>query len=113
MGGVECLNRLLAMESWRKDTLEMLHKSGDEPEATDLLSYLDTVDLSFQRAASLKEESKAFMVHAPSITALAEIFSQSAPLDKDVTASQILEFAPKIPLGPTAELKAFVGKDCS
>jgi len=108
---VECFHALLAKETWRKETLEMFHKSGDEPEATELASYLDTVELAFQRADAIRDESKSFMKNAPSVRALAELFTQATRLDKDITVEQALNLAPKIPLGPSADLKVSLRKE--
>merc|ERR1712151_993013 len=47
---LKCFNELSAMSTWRRESLDWMHKAGDVPAATDLLAYLEAVELAFMDA---------------------------------------------------------------
>jgi len=105
---VSCLEAMLAMDTFRSETLETLHKAGDEPEATELLSYLETMEQAFADVKMVLQDAKEHVRHAPGPMELAEIFRSIAPLDKELNPEQVLQAACKVPLLPHI-LKATVG----
>jgi len=96
------------MDTFRSETLETLHKAGDEPEATELLSYLETMEQAFADVKMVLQDAKEHVRHAPGPMELAEIFRSIAPLDKELNPEQVLQAACKVPLLPHI-LKATVG----
>jgi hypothetical protein len=105
---VSCLEAMLAMDKFRSETLETLHQAGDEPEATELLSYLETMEQAFADVRMLLQDVKGHVRHAPEPHKLAEIFRSLAPLDKELNPGQVLQAATKVPLLPHV-VKATVG----
>jgi len=103
---VVCLEELLSMDAFRRDTLDMLHKCGDELEATELLAYLEVVELAFVGAQAALDSSRMYNLHAPTVQQLADLFSRFAHLDKEMDASQFLQAAAELPLAPSARVKA-------
>jgi len=99
------------MDAFRKDTLEVLHKSGDEPEATELLSYASCVELAFMAAETMRVASVSYNRHAPSVRRLAEVFAKYAPLDQEIDADQVCAAAIEVPIAPLAALKATLRTD--
>lgn len=103
---IECLEALLAMSEFRRETLEALHRGGDEPEATRLLSYLDSCELALMGAQEILDAATPKLHNAPTVRQLAEIFQKLAPLDAELTAEQLLQATAEVPLIPSAEVEA-------
>mmetsp|Transcript_42242 Transcript_42242/g.74068 ORF Transcript_42242/g.74068 Transcript_42242/m.74068 type:complete len:587 (+) Transcript_42242:70-1830(+) len=97
-----CIEAVLALEQFRSETLEMLHKSGDEPDATELLSYLTTVENMIQGAQAALDTSKSYCTLAPTVSQLADIFARFAPLDGELTFEQLPGPLSAVPIGPLA-----------
>merc|ERR1740138_1777815 len=91
------LRQLLSLEGFRSQTLEMLCASGDETEAVELRSYLLNVENILIGAQETLDNSKAYCMHAPGVTRLAEIFMKSAQLDAEIPAEAALQMLAEVP----------------
>jgi hypothetical protein len=103
------LRQLLALESFRSQTLEVLCTSGEEQEAAiavELQSYLLTAENMLTSAQYTLDNSKAFCATAPDVTRLAEIFIKYAALDAEVPAETAFEMLAEVPLAPVAAIRA-------
>jgi len=103
---LSCLESFLVLEEFRCDTLEVLHKAGDEMEATDLLSCTCAGENALAAAQAVFDDSKDELQQAPSVRFLAQLFNEHSPMDGELTKTQILQVAAKVPLGPSSYLKA-------
>merc|ERR1719461_1030571 len=98
------------MEAWRTDTLEGLHKAGDEPQASDLAAFLDTADLTLNAVQGVFDVAKVHTKHAPAVRDLTELFLHFAPLDKELTPEEVLQAATAVPLLTSAVKPTLDGK---
>lgn len=101
-----CLEVLLTMETFRGETLEHLHRSGDEPEATDLLSFCTSVENYLNAAHETFDVSKPHCAYAPNVSELAEIFARFVPLDCEMDMDLLAKSLRDVPVGPSAAVFA-------
>jgi len=103
-----CLEVLLAFDAFRNDVLEDMHASGDEKDATELISYLATADqmLSAAQAAFTRAHSR----NAPDICTLARIFTKFASFDHDLGLDQVLASLRMVPIGPSAATQVLINE---
>jgi len=90
--------------------LEVLHKSGDEADATELASYLTGTEAMLGVAQAALEESSAFVHNAPSVHALAEAFATVCHLDGELTMEELPKVLRLVPVGPMVAVIAPIGK---
>jgi len=102
---VGCLEGLLAQEEFRKGTMELLHKSGEQA-ATDLLSYMEFVETAFRIAQAAKDAQAQDNLHAPTVLQLAEMFQRHAPLDGKIDATLLVQLCSEVPLAPSEKVIA-------
>jgi len=95
-----CLEEFLTLAEFRVETLEVLHMSGDEPEATDLVSCITAGEDALAAAQQTFEHSKKDLRNPPSVQFLAELFNEHVPMDGEITKSQLLQILPRVPIGP-------------
>lgn len=103
---LSCLEEFLTLGQFRSEVLEVLHKDGDEPEATDLASCTTAAENVLASAQSTFEQSKGELKNPPSVKFLAELFNEQCAMDGELTRSQILQILPKVPVGPVADVDA-------
>jgi hypothetical protein len=104
---VQGLQSLLARETFRNQALEDLCNGGEVTCANDLQVYLLTTESMFSGAQEALDKSQAFCIHAPNVTALAELFVQAGdPLDTEMTADAILGLLGTVPLAPITAIRA-------
>jgi len=93
---------LLAQEIFRSEILEELHKSGDEHDATELLSYLSIAESMLLGAQAALDAAGASCQNAPSVFILAELFAAFAPLDREVQQEALFQALCSVPILPSA-----------
>jgi len=101
---VSCLELLLSMEDFRV-TLDLFHKSGHIA-ATELLSYLESVEHALMAGQAAKDLQKNDCPLAPSISQLAEVFGQFAPLDGRLELCRVPEACAEVPVAPVATVRS-------
>lgn len=101
-----CLEKFLALDEFRSETLEVLHKAGDEEEATELLSCTCVAENALAVAHAALDEAKSGMRDPPSVHLLAELFNKHSPMDGEISKSQLLELLAEVPIGPKNEVEA-------
>jgi hypothetical protein len=106
---MHCLNVLLGCDQFRNEILELLHSSGEDKEATELASFLDSVENAFNYVGSLLSNAKAYNLHAPDVLQLAHLFNQFVPMDGELNDAALTEIQRMLPVGPVAELQTFHG----
>jgi hypothetical protein len=87
-GDITCLDILLRLENFRGQTLEDMHKCGDETEATELLSFLSGAEAMLLLAQGAIEAAGTKCQNAPGVYSLVEIFTTLAPLDGELQGSE-------------------------
>jgi hypothetical protein len=108
---VVSLRQLLALESFRTQTLETLCTAGDELEAkaaVELQSYLISAENVLTGAQEALDNARAHNIcrNAPDVTRLAEIFVKLAPLDAEIPAETAFGMLTEVPLAPVAAIRA-------
>jgi len=106
-----CLEKFLTLRDFRSDTLEGLHRAGDEQEATDLTSCTTAGENALAAAQSSFEEAKGELRDPPSVRALAELFNEYSPMDGELNKDQLFDLLPKVPLGPSLDVQVSLGVD--
>jgi len=101
-----CLVKFLTLTEFRSETLEVLHKAGDEKEATDLASCTTIGEDALAAAQFTFEQSKQVLRNPPSVRFLAELFNEHSPMDGEVSKEQMLRILPKVPIGPAKDVEA-------
>lgn len=104
-----CLQSMLALEDFRRGTLEALHRTGQAPAATDLIAYLEFVENAFMAGQSAKDQQQADCPNAPTVLQLAELFGNSAPLDGKMLLSHLPQICAQVPLAPLATVQTSLG----
>lgn len=103
---LSCLEVFLALDEFRSETLEHLHQSGDELEATDLLSCTTAGENALAVGQASLEDSRSALKRPPSVKFLAELFNDQLPMDGELTMEQLLQILPKVPIGPIKDVQA-------
>jgi hypothetical protein len=103
---LSCLEKLLSLGTFRAETLEVLHKAGDEKEATELISCVIVAENEISMAEGALKESEQYLKNPPSVRSLAEIFNKLSPLDGELTMDQLLQACRLVPVGPERDIKA-------
>jgi len=66
---IVCLQEFLKLQEFRRETLCALHRSGEEPDATTLLSFAEEVELALVGAQAAYDESLIYTPNAPPVLA--------------------------------------------
>jgi hypothetical protein len=103
---LSCLEEFLTLIEFRSETLELLHKSGDEQEATDLLSCTVSGENALSASHAALAGSRGQLKNPPSVEFLARFFNEVSPMDGELTMDQLLRILPKIPIGPAKDVQA-------
>jgi len=101
-----CLEKCLTLPEFRFDTLEVLHRSGDEKEATDLISCLAAGEDALASAQLTFDQARHDLRSPPSVELLAQLFNEHSPMDAELTRTQLLQILPRVPVGPTKDVEA-------
>lgn len=104
-----CLETFLALAEFRSETLEVLHKAGDETEASDLLSYSTAGENALAAANATLEQSE--LNSPPSVSSLAELFNEHSPMDGELSKTQLFEILSRVPIGPARDVEASLSAD--
>jgi hypothetical protein len=112
---LSCLEEFLSLGQFRSEILEVLHKAGDEPEATDLTSRTIVAENALASAQATFEHSQGHLKNPPGVKFLAELFNKVSPMDGELTPAQLLQTLPQVPIGPVADVQASLSglKNCS
>lgn len=102
---IACLDCLLPLEQFRSETLEPMHRDGDEPDATELVSYLEVAENALASAKELYTTMLPTTKRPPSVPELSCIFNDFAPLDGELTEDQLFEALRRVPIGPKREIQ--------
>jgi len=100
------LEAILALDAFRDGILELLHQSGDEREATELVSYLASMEVVLSTAQATLEASRTHITHAPSVRSLAEAFGSAVRIDAELRTEQLWDVLRLVPIGPSAAVGA-------
>jgi hypothetical protein len=103
---VVCLERFLALDTFRVETLDALHQAGDEKEATELVSCARVAENALSAAQVAFEESRHHLLSPPSVSFLAGIFNNFASMDGELSFDQLLQALRRVPVGPEREINA-------
>jgi len=101
-----CLEKFLTLDAFRSETLDVLHSSGDEPEATELTSCATAGENALAAAHATLEQATGGLRNPPSVKFLAELFNEHSPMDAELTKEQLLQILPKVPVGPAKDVEA-------
>lgn len=94
---------MLSLEAFRVETLEGMHKCGDEPEATELLSHLSIAEAVLLDAQTALDAAGGKCQHAPRVYNLVEIFTAFVPLDCELQSKEsVFQALCAVPIVPTA-----------
>jgi len=104
--GLQCM---LALEDFRRGTLDALHRTGQAPAATDLIAYLEFVESAFMAGQSAKDQQQADCLNSPTVLQLAELFGNSAPLDGKMVSSHLPQICAQVPLAPLVTVQTSLG----
>lgn len=104
-----CLEIFLTLSEFRSETLEVLHKAGDESEASDLLSYTTASENAIAAAQAAFELSEC--KNAPSVRSLAELFNAHIPMDGELSRTQLSQILCRVPIGPAKDVDASLSGD--
>jgi hypothetical protein len=104
-----CLEVFLSLGEFRAETLEVLHKAGDEKEATDLHSCTTASENILAAVHMIHMQSRN--QSAPSVRALAELFNEHSAMDGELTKKQLLKILPRVPIGPAKDVEASLSGD--
>jgi len=104
-----CLETFLTLTEFRSETLEVLHKAGDEREASDLLSYSTAAEDALAVAQAALEQSE--LSSPPTVRFLAELFNEQVPMDGELSKNQLLQILPSVPIGPAKDVEASLSGD--
>jgi hypothetical protein len=102
-----CLEAFSTLIDFRSETLDMLHKTGDEKEATELLACVTAAEDAMAVAQAAFDDSvrNAHPKNPPSVKYLAELFNELSPMDGELTLDQMLQILPRVPVGPAKDVK--------
>lgn len=104
-----CLETFLPLGDFRSETLELLHKAGDEKEASDLLSYSTAAENALAAANATFEQSG--LSSPPNVKILAELFNEHAPMDGELSKTQLFAILSRVPIGPAKDVEASLSGD--
>jgi len=104
-----CLETFLTQSEFRSETLEVLHKSGDESEASDLLSYTTASENAIAAAQAAFEMSEC--KSAPSVRSLAQLFNEHVAMDGELSRNQLSQILCRVPIGPSRDVDASLSGD--
>jgi hypothetical protein len=110
---LSCLEKLLSLTDFRVETLEVLHKAGDEKEATELISCMVDAENTMSAAESAFRESEHLLKNPPSVKSLAVIFNRFSPMHEELSVDQLLQALRAVPVGPSRDVRASLNRDKS
>lgn len=104
---VGCLDELLPLQSFRS-TLEILHKAGDEPNATGLASHLAFADSFYSAAQDAFNECQSYCKNVPDVRVLALAFNSAAPIEGELNPDELVKVLALVPVGPSSSIRATI-----
>mmetsp|Transcript_8094 Transcript_8094/g.14925 ORF Transcript_8094/g.14925 Transcript_8094/m.14925 type:complete len:661 (+) Transcript_8094:71-2053(+) len=105
---VDCLEKMLALTEFRSTVLTTMHISDAQPDATALYLFTAGVEQRFAESQVALQILQGYCYHAPSISDLAKIFIRFAPLDGELSAEQMLQALPLVPVGPAVDVRTAI-----
>lgn len=106
---VGCLEKLISLEAFRKETLDQL---TDDKQGVELNSMITGIEEMLQAAQEVLDSSRDCS-HAPRVPELARLFVRFGALDSELGIAELLELFRQIPVGPAANIRSQLGSTAS